>query len=128
MIAFALDAKFSLELTGTDKAGNPVDTSSFVPEDCKFKMCIRDRFGIMPVCGRDALCIRDFFEALAQTLTGWDGLEVMALFMPGGGASADERLDSVCGCAAKGSAIRRLCLIPDWEAFCACLLYTSRCV
>lgn len=77
------------------------------------------KFGIMPVCGRDALCIRDFFEALAQTLTGWDGLEVTAFFMPGSGASADERLDSVCGCAAKGSAIRRLCLIPDWEAFCA---------
>lgn len=36
VIAFALDAKFSLELTGTDKAGNPVDTSSFLPEDCKF--------------------------------------------------------------------------------------------
>lgn len=29
VIAFTLDAKYSLELTGTDKAGNPVDTSSF---------------------------------------------------------------------------------------------------
>ncbi len=36
VIAFTLDAKYSLELTGTDKAGNPVDTSSFLPEDCEF--------------------------------------------------------------------------------------------
>lgn len=77
------------------------------------------KYGIMPVCGRDAACIRDFFEALVQTLTGWDGLEVAALSMSGSDAGADERLDTVCGCVAEERVIRRLCLIPDWEAFCA---------
>ena len=52
------------------------------------------KYGIMPVCGRDAACIRDFFEALVQTLTGWDGLEVAALSMSGSDAGADERLDT----------------------------------